>query len=156
MDILTVCGKPYPQKVVLDTDVLTRSGELFPAGSEIFVLLCVKPLFCTDARCYHNVNLSRRNDTEEKVYINPESEELILDTQYKDKTYNTVEELCEDHGYNCEVTGDRVITHPYTQKDIATLIGTSRPTLNSILNELKEEKILSYSRKEIRLLNKVV
>jgi CRP-like cAMP-binding protein len=48
-----------------------------------------------------------------------------------------------------------VVHHPYTQKDIASLIGTSRPTLNILLNELKEEKILDYSRKEIRIYKKI-
>ena len=48
-------------------------------------------------------------------------------------------------------TGDKVIHHPYTQKDIASLIGTSRPTLNVLLNELKEEKVLEFTRKEIRI-----
>ena len=42
-----------------------------------------------------------------------------------------------------------IITHPYTQKDIACLIGASRPTFNIILNELKEEGVLSFNRKEI-------
>jgi hypothetical protein len=34
------------------------------------------------------------------------------------------------------------------------LIGTSRPTLNILLNELKEEKVLNFSRKEIRIYKK--
>ena len=33
----------------------------------------------------------------------------------------------------------------------ASLIGTSRPTLNILLNELKEEKVIEFSRKEIRI-----
>lgn len=64
-------------------------------------------------------------------------------------------ELCEEYGHECEKTGDQVIEHPYTQKDIATLIGTSRPTLNTLMNELKEEKIINFNRKEIRLLKKI-
>lgn len=63
--------------------------------------------------------------------------------------------MCEEYGHECEKTGDQVIEHPYTQKDIATLIGTSRPTLNTLMNELKEEKIINFNRKEIRLLKKV-
>jgi CRP-like cAMP-binding protein len=45
------------------------------------------------------------------------------------------------------------VKHPYTQKDIASLIGTSRPTLNIIINELKEANIIDFNRKEIRFIN---
>ena len=60
-------------------------------------------------------------------------------------------DLQEDYGHCCPDTGDMVIEHPYTQKDIANLIGTSRPTLNILMNELKESSIIDFNRKEIRL-----
>jgi CRP-like cAMP-binding protein len=66
-----------------------------------------------------------------------------------------LEELCDEYGYDCKDTGNRVIKHPYTQKDMASLIGTSRPTLNVLLNELKEEHLIDFNRKEIRLLKKI-
>ena len=59
--------------------------------------------------------------------------------------------LCEEYGYECPENGDHVIKHPYNQKDIATLIGTSRQTLNAMMNELKQENIIDFNRKEIRL-----
>jgi len=77
--------------------------------------------------------------------------ELLL---FKDTTTRLKEflnELGEDYGYCCPNTGDTVIKHPYTQKDIASMIGTSRPTLNAILNELKTSKFLDFNRHEIRL-----
>ncbi|WNH07585.1 Crp/Fnr family transcriptional regulator [Thalassobellus suaedae] len=77
--------------------------------------------------------------------------QLLLFKDTKTRLLDFLEELCEDYGYDCEKTGDKVIPHPYTQKDIACLIGTSRPTLNILLNELKEEKIIEFSRKEIRI-----
>ena len=64
--------------------------------------------------------------------------------------YN-LKEMAEDFGYKNQVSGDIVIKHPYTQKEIAALIGTSRPTLNILLNELKEEEYLNFNRKEIIL-----
>lgn len=73
---------------------------------------------------------------------------------FKDTTTRLKEflyEMAEDYGYCCPNTGDTVIKHPYTQKDIASLIGTSRPTLNYLLNELKDANFLDFSRKEIRL-----
>ncbi|MDJ0646936.1 MAG: Crp/Fnr family transcriptional regulator [Flavobacteriaceae bacterium] len=81
--------------------------------------------------------------------------QLLLFKDTKTRLLEFLDELCDDYGYNCEETGDMVIHHPYTQKDIATLIGTSRPTLNIIMNELKEQKVINFTRKEIRILAKV-
>jgi len=81
--------------------------------------------------------------------------QLLLFKDTKTRLLEFLNELCDDFGYNCPETGDKVIHHPYTQKDIATLIGTSRPTLNVLLNELKEEQIINFTRKEIRIINKV-
>ncbi|MGC1474180.1 MAG: Crp/Fnr family transcriptional regulator [Psychroserpens sp.] len=77
--------------------------------------------------------------------------QLLLFKDAKTRLVEFLNELCIDYGYNCPNTGDKVIKHPYTQKDIASLIGTSRPTLNIILNELKSENYLDYNRKEIRI-----
>ena len=77
--------------------------------------------------------------------------QLLLFKDAKTRLIEFIDELCADYGYDCEKTGDKVIQHPYTQKDIACLIGTSRPTLNILLNELKEEKIIEFTRKEIRI-----
>lgn len=77
--------------------------------------------------------------------------ELLL---FKDTTTRVKEflkELDEEYGYCCPDTGDTVIKHPYTQKDIASMIGTSRPTLNAIMNDLKSLHFLDFNRKEIRI-----
>lgn len=78
---------------------------------------------------------------------------LFKDTKTRLKEY--VKEMAEDFGYKNQVSGDIVIKHPYTQKEIAALIGTSRPTLNILLNELKEEEYLNFNRKEIILRSKL-
>lgn len=77
--------------------------------------------------------------------------ELLL---FKDTTTRVKEflkELEEDFGYSCPETGDSVIEHPYTQKDIASMIGTSRPTFNMIMNDLKNINFLDFNRKNIRI-----
>ncbi|TDQ29705.1 Crp/Fnr family transcriptional regulator [Tenacibaculum caenipelagi] len=81
--------------------------------------------------------------------------QLLLFKDTRTRLLEFFKELCEEYGHECEETGDQVIEHPYTQKDIATLIGTSRPTLNTLLNELKQERIIDFNRKEIRLLEKI-
>lgn len=72
---------------------------------------------------------------------------LFKDTKTRLKEY--LKELAEDFGYTNQISGDMIIRHPYTQKEIASLIGTSRPTLNILLNELQNENYLSFNRKEI-------
>ena len=80
--------------------------------------------------------------------------QLLLFKDTKTRLVEFLDELCIEFGYNCDKTGDHIIVHPYTQKDIESLIGTSRPTLNILLNELREEKIIDFSRKEIRIYKK--
>ena len=80
---------------------------------------------------------------------------LLIFKDTKTRLLEFLEDLCGEYGHDCEKTGDKVIEHPYTQKDIASLIGTSRPTLNIMMNELKEENVIDFSRKEIRILKKI-
>lgn len=75
---------------------------------------------------------------------------LFKDTETRLKEF--LNELCEDYGMCCEKTGKTKIKHPYTQKDIASLIGTSRPTLNATMNKLKDLNIIDFNRSEILLL----
>ncbi|CAM1346952.1 Crp/Fnr family transcriptional regulator [Tenacibaculum crassostreae] len=81
--------------------------------------------------------------------------QLLLFKDTKTRLLEFFKDLCEDYGYECPENGDHVIKHPYTQKDIATLIGTSRPTLNALMNELKQEKVIDFNRKEVRLRKKI-
>ena len=81
--------------------------------------------------------------------------QLLLFKDSKTRLIEFLQELCDDFGYDCPKTGHKVIKHPYTQKEIASLIGTSRPTLNVLLNELKEEQVIDFQRKEIVFLRKI-
>lgn len=77
--------------------------------------------------------------------------QLLLFKDTKTRLKEFIKELCDDYGYKNIITGDMIIKQPYTQKEMATLIGTSRPTLNILLNELKDENYLDFDRKEITL-----
>ncbi|ULC58692.1 Crp/Fnr family transcriptional regulator [Flaviramulus sp. BrNp1-15] len=77
--------------------------------------------------------------------------QLLMFKDTKTRLMEFLDELCTEYGYDCNKTGDKVIHHPYTQKDIASLIGTSRPTLNILLNELKQDNVIEFNRKEIRI-----
>lgn len=69
----------------------------------------------------------------------------------KTRLLEFLKELADDYGFKNAVSGDTVIKHPFTQKDIASLIGLSRPTLNILINELQDEKVLTFERKQIIL-----
>ena len=81
--------------------------------------------------------------------------QLLLFKDAKTRLLEFLDELCSDYGYNCDKTGDNVIKHPYTQKDIASLIGISRPTLNTLLNDLKDSNVIDFNRKEIRIFKNI-
>ncbi|WP_136479815.1 Crp/Fnr family transcriptional regulator [Cognatitamlana onchidii] len=81
--------------------------------------------------------------------------QLLLFKDAKTRLIEFLNELCNEYGYDCEKTGDKIIQHPYTQKDIASLIGTSRPTLNILLNELKDDKFIEFNRREIRIYKEI-
>lgn len=80
--------------------------------------------------------------------------QLLLFKDAKTRLLEFIDELYLEYGNDCNLTGIRTIKHPYTQKDIASLIGVSRPTLNILLNDLKSESIIDFSRKEIKILRK--
>lgn len=81
--------------------------------------------------------------------------ELLLYKDCKERVIAFLQDLKEEYGYCCPDTGNTVVKHPYTQKDIASLIGTSRPTLNIIVNQLKELGYISTDRNEIIFLEKM-
>jgi len=76
--------------------------------------------------------------------------EILLFKDVRKRTIEFIEELKEEYGKKL-LTGDILIKHPYSQKDIACLIGSSRPSLNIILNNLQNEGLLSFTGKEIIL-----
>lgn len=78
--------------------------------------------------------------------------EIILFKDVRKRTIEFIQELKDEYGKEL-LNGEILIKHPYSQKEIATLIGTSRPSLNIILNNLKEEGYLSFNGKEIILKN---
>lgn len=77
--------------------------------------------------------------------------QIMLFKDAKTRLLEFIKELSEEYGFVNAITGDKVIRHPYTQKDIASLIGLSRPTLNVLINELQNENVLTFERKEIIL-----
>ena len=48
--------------------------------------------------------------------------QLLLFKYVKIRLIEFINELREEYGHDCPKTGDKVIEHPYGQKDIASLI----------------------------------
>jgi CRP-like cAMP-binding protein len=77
--------------------------------------------------------------------------QLLLFKDTKTRLKEFIKELSNDFGFENPISKDIIIKHPYSQKEIATLIGTSRPTLNGMLNELQLENYIEFERKQIVL-----
>ncbi len=77
--------------------------------------------------------------------------QLLLFKDTKTRLKEFIKELAEDYGYINQISGDTIINHPYSQKEISVLIGTSRPTLNVLLNDLKFDNYIDFDRKSIVL-----
>ena len=51
------------------------------------------------------------------------------------------------------VDGSLVLRNYLTHQEIASYTGTSRQTVTTVLNELREDKILDFNRKQITIKN---
>jgi CRP/FNR family transcriptional regulator len=81
--------------------------------------------------------------------------ENILRNDVKTRLQLFLEQLLSDVADSARWFGKEVCIPNYlTHEEIAQLIGTSRQTVTTLLNSFKEEKICSYSRKELRFYNK--
>lgn len=78
--------------------------------------------------------------------------EILLFKDIRKRTTEFINELKKEYGKEL-LNGEILIKHPYSQKEIATLIGTSRPSLNIVLNNLRDEDYLTFNGKEIILKN---
>lgn len=76
--------------------------------------------------------------------------EILMFKDVRMRVIEFIEELKVTYG-KVLANGNILVRHPYSQKDMASLIGSSRPSLNIVLNKLKEENYLSFSGKEIIL-----
>jgi len=75
--------------------------------------------------------------------------QIMLFKDAKTRLLEFLIDLSEEYGYTNQITGDLVIKHPFTQKEIGTFIGVSRPTMNILLNELQQDQIILFERNQI-------
>lgn len=77
--------------------------------------------------------------------------DLLLFKDIETRFLKFLDDLCEDYGYFCNDKEIHVISHPYTQQDIASLIGVSRTNLNATMNSLREKGVIDFTRNTISL-----
>jgi len=77
--------------------------------------------------------------------------EILMFKDCRTKVLEFITDLSDEFGVLNNTNKSIEIEHAYTQKDIANLLGVSRPSLNIILNELKEEGIIDFNRSKIIL-----
>lgn len=81
--------------------------------------------------------------------------EILMFKDCRTKVLEFVVDLSTEFGQVNKNNEQLEIVHPYTQKDIASLLGVSRPSLNIVLNELKEEGIIDFTRTKIILKKRI-
>lgn len=77
--------------------------------------------------------------------------DALLFKDVRTRLVEFIQELSKESGR--EKNSGILINHFYTHKDIADLIGTSRQTVTTTMNELKSEGLLEFKRKEFFLPN---
>ncbi|GAB7089460.1 Crp/Fnr family transcriptional regulator [Marinifilum fragile] len=75
--------------------------------------------------------------------------EALLYKDVKTRLCEFLKEMAEENGI--ESGSEVIVNHFLTQKDFADLIGTKRETVTRLFNELKQDGIINYTRKEIRI-----
>ena len=80
---------------------------------------------------------------------------LLLHKDAKTRLLEFLKDLNVEYGMYCKKNSCNIISHPYTQKDIASLLAVSRPTLNILLNKLEKDKLIKINRNKITI-NKVL
>ncbi|CAM3923963.1 Crp/Fnr family transcriptional regulator [Flavobacterium branchiophilum] len=81
--------------------------------------------------------------------------QIMLFRDTRTRIIEFIKELKEDQSSTVLANSEILIQNPYSQSEIAKLVGTSRPTFNIIINELEKEGFLHYQKNKILLKNKL-
>jgi CRP-like cAMP-binding protein len=127
--------------------------EEFAQVLEDGTVLCPITIDILYALMLHNKNLSlkihkwiglRIKKVERKL-------DLLVNKDVKTRLVEFIKELADERG---EKRADyTVIKHPFTQKDIADLIGASRQTVSTLLNEFSEKGLIKITRGKFLMYN---
>jgi CRP-like cAMP-binding protein len=78
--------------------------------------------------------------------------DLLVNKDVKTRLIEFIKELADERG---EKRADLIVVkHPFTQKDIADLIGASRQTVSTLMNEFSQEGLIKMKRGKLLLAQK--
>lgn len=78
--------------------------------------------------------------------------QIMLFRDTRTRIIEFIKELKEDVTGTIQlINGEILVNNPYSQGEIAKLVGTSRPTFNIIINELEKEGRIDYQKNKILL-----
>jgi len=81
--------------------------------------------------------------------------ERIEELVFKDAEHRLVSFLLRLADENGKQIGDEIFVKPFLKhQDIAELTATSRQTVNSILTDLREKKVINFDRKKLIIYNR--
>jgi CRP/FNR family cyclic AMP-dependent transcriptional regulator len=142
-------GEIFGEKAIFDNDVRNEFAQAIESNTSICSVTQEVMLEILKNNDDFNVSIFkfigyRFKKLERRI-------QLLLFKDTKTRLKEFIKELSNDFGFENPISKDIIIKHPYSQKEIATLIGTSRPTLNGMLNELQLENYIEFERKLIVL-----
>ncbi|MEQ8530984.1 MAG: Crp/Fnr family transcriptional regulator, partial [Imperialibacter sp.] len=73
--------------------------------------------------------------------------ESLVFKDARSRVIDFIREMAEERGQ--KVGYEMLIKTKFTHKDIASLTGTSRQTVTTILNELKSQNVINFDRRRI-------
>lgn len=73
--------------------------------------------------------------------------ELLVFKDVRTRLVEFIRELAAEKGQ--KVGMETLVKHPFTQKDIADLIGSSRQTVTQLMNEMRDQNLINFSRKRL-------
>jgi CRP-like cAMP-binding protein len=73
--------------------------------------------------------------------------EALIAKDVRTRLIEFLQDLAQEKGQ--KVASETLIKHYLTQKDIADLIGTSRQTVTTLMNEMKAQNLINFDRKRI-------
>jgi CRP-like cAMP-binding protein len=148
-------GEEYVKAILAKGDVF---GEMVMAGEErrkdyaravVDTTVCPFAIENIDELLRNNRNLSIRLYKILGLRIK-KLERKVTNLVFKDaraRIIDLITEMAEEQGK--KVGSETMITNYLTHKDIATLTGTSRQTVTTILNDLKAENQINFNRRQI-------
>lgn len=140
----------YPTAVFGELALTGQSRRIdFAKAMNADVTLCVINLAAlkTMIRSNHQFCLSIFELVGERLHEAENRLETLVLKDARSRIIDFIKESAEKHGQ--KIGFETMVKHSLTQQDIASLTGTSRQTVTSVLNDLKKSNLIYFNRNTI-------